>query len=136
MTDERREPAIDHEFVVDLDIETDAEGGTAQLVLRVSSVREFTAFSYGLSVTDRSAPSKGSYALEIGGLSIPTVASGSASGARSILRYPMPADGTYELVVTRKAKRRIAAFTIKRGRPQTLANETGDGFVRFTIAST
>lgn len=135
MTDERIEPTIDHEFELELAMEADRDSGTQMLALRVRSVREFTAFSYAISLTDRSAPSKGLYGMEIGGLSIPSVVPGDAGGARNAVRHQFPADGTYELSVARRSKKRTAQFVVRGGRVSAITNEAGDGFVRFSIAA-
>ncbi|HLP29480.1 MAG TPA: hypothetical protein VK147_12625 [Candidatus Didemnitutus sp.] len=133
MNDARIEPTIDHEFVVTLARETEPDSKRALLALRVRTVREFTSFGYEIGLTNRSAPSKNEYGVEIGGLSVPRVSTPVAGGARSSISLVMPVDGTYDLVIHKRNRQGRARFTITGGIPTQIDDAGGDPFVRFEI---
>ncbi|MBK6291943.1 MAG: hypothetical protein IPH85_10005 [Ignavibacteria bacterium] len=136
MNDARIEPVIDHEFVVALARETEPDTDRTLLAIRVRTVREFTSFGYEIGLTNRSAPSKKEYGVEIGGLSLPRVTMPVTGGARSSVLVAMPADGTYELVIHKRSKQGLARFTVKGGIPIGIDDVGGDPFVRFEIDAT
>ncbi len=133
MNDARIEPTIDHEFVVTLARETEPDSKRVLLALRVRTVREFTSFGYEIGLTNRSAPSKNEYGVEIGGLSVPRVSAPAVGGARSSISLAMPIDGTYDLVIYKRNRQGRARFTIAGGIPTQIDDAGGDPFVRFEI---
>lgn len=136
MNDARIEPIIDHEFVVTLARETEPDTKRVLLAIRVRTVREFTSFGYEIGLTNRSAPSKNEYGVEIGGLSLPRVTMPVTGGARSSIVVGMPTDGTYDLVIHKRSKQGLARFTVKGGIPIGIDDAGGDPFVRFEIDAT
>ncbi len=136
MNDARVEPVIDYEFVIALARETEPDTDRTLLAIRVRTVREFTSFGYEIGLTNRSAPSKKEYGVEIGGLSLPRVTMPVTGGARSSVLVAMPADGTYELVIHKRSKQGLARFTVKGGIPIGIDDVGGDPFVRFEIDAT
>jgi hypothetical protein len=71
MSDERIEPSINHEYIVEVTTEIDTETREQMLVLRVTTTREFTSFAYDISLQLSVNESEKQLHLEIGGLSIP-----------------------------------------------------------------
>jgi hypothetical protein len=112
MSDERIEPSIDHEYIVEVAAEIDAETREQMLVLRVTTTREFTSFAYDISLQLRLNESEKHLHLEIGGLSIPSVMMPSTGGAVSERRINLLPAGTYQLTVAKKSRTLETSITI------------------------
>jgi len=102
MNDERIEPSIDHEYLIDVGAEVDAETRERMLVVRVQTVREFTSYAYDITLHLSINASKNQVLLEVGGLSIPSVMMPAKGGAVSESRVKLMPAGTYEFTIVKK----------------------------------
>jgi hypothetical protein len=112
MSDERIEPSINHEYIVEVTTEIDAETREQMLVLRVTTTREFTSFAYDISLQLSVNESEKKLHLEIGGLSIPSVMMPSTGGAVSERKTKLLPAGTYQLTVAKKSRTLESSITI------------------------
>lgn len=112
MSDERIEPSISHEYIVEVATEIDAETREHMLVLRVTTTREFTSFAYDISLQLSVNESEKQLHLEIGGLSIPSVMMPSTGGAVSERKITLLPAGTYQLTVAKKSRTLETSITI------------------------
>jgi hypothetical protein len=112
MSDERIEPSISHEYIVEVATEVDAETRERMLVLRVTTTREFTSFAYDISLQLTVSESEKQLHLEIGGLSIPSVMMPSTGGAVSERKVNLLPAGTYQLIVAKKSRTLETSLTI------------------------
>jgi len=114
MSDERIEPSIDHEYIVEIATGLDNDTRKPAVIVRVSTTREFTSFAYDISLELSVDHSAKSVHLEVGGLSIPSVmmpAKGGAVSERSIELLP---SGTYHFTVAKKNRSLETSFVISK----------------------
>lgn len=104
MSDERIEPSIDHEYLVEVGAETDRETKERMLVVRVRTSREFTSFAYDISLNLKLDQASKQVHLEVGGLSIPSVMMPSKGGAVSERRIQLMPAGTYQFTIAKKGR--------------------------------
>lgn len=104
MSDERIEPSIEHEYLIEVDTEIDAETKERMLVVRVTTSREFTSFAYDITLNLTLDQASKQVHLEVGGLSIPSVMMPSKGGAVSERRIKLMPAGTYQFTVAKKAR--------------------------------
>lgn len=104
MSDERIEPSIDHEYLIEVGAETDRETKERMLVVRVRTSREFTSFAYEITLNLTFDQASKHIHLEVGGLSIPSVMMPSKGGAVSERRINMMPAGTYEFTIAKKGR--------------------------------
>jgi hypothetical protein len=130
MKEERLEPNITHEFVLNVRRDLDAESGAPLLVITVTTVREFTSFGYvvGLEASWKGAVLR----LDIGGIALPAVSLPRIGGAVGELRLTFPSDGSYTLDVRRKTKNVSIPLTIMKGALAPVAAIDG-GFVQVSV---
>jgi hypothetical protein len=102
MSDERIEPAIDHEYIIEIAAGVDRETRKPTLEVRVTTAREFTSFAYDISLELSVDEGAKTIHLEVGGLSIPSVMMPSKGGAVSARSLELLPAGTYQLTVAKK----------------------------------
>ena len=112
MSDERIEPSIDHEYLVDVGTEIDTETRDRMLVVRVKTVREFTSFAYDITLHLTVNINTQNVHLEVGGLSIPSVMMPSKGGAVSESRVKLMPAGTYEFTVAKKNRTLVTTLAV------------------------
>ncbi len=108
---------------------------TPGLVVAIETKREFTSFGYQLQLTSVPAPSQTTYEIRIGGITLPTIGRPQPGPARGEVVEALPTDGTYHLVITRKAQRAQCRFTIAQGRIGELLSVDEGGLTTFEIGS-
>lgn len=109
MSDERIEPSIDHEYLIDVGTEIDTETRDRMLVVRVKTVREFTSFAYDITLNLSVNAHTNHVHLEVGGLSIPSVSKG---GAVSESRVKLMPAGTYEFTIAKKNRTLVTTLAV------------------------
>ncbi|MCU0329713.1 MAG: hypothetical protein MUC47_01900 [Candidatus Kapabacteria bacterium] len=132
MKEERIEPEITHEFMLDVRRDVDAESGAPLLVLTVTTVREFTSFGYVVGL--QAAWDGPTLRLDIGGIGLPAVSLPRIGGAIGEVRISLPADGSYAIDVRRKSKQARIPFTIEKGALAPSGAIDG-GFVRASVTA-
>lgn len=104
MSDERIEPSIEHEYIIEVGAATDRETKERMLVVRVRTTREFTSFAYEITLNLTFSEASKHVHLEVGGLSIPSVMMPSNGGAVSERRIHLMPSGTYEFTIAKKGR--------------------------------
>lgn len=112
MSDERIEPSIDHEYIVELGTGIDKDSRQPTVVVRVTTSREFTSFAYEISLDLAVDHTAKTMHLEVGGLSIPSVMMPSKGGAVSERTIELLPAGTYQFTVAKKNRSLTTSFVI------------------------
>jgi len=120
----------DHEFELRLERRVDGQTGQELLDLVVETVREFASYGYRLDLRESVDMTRRTITVEVGGVSLPNIATASPGRARGVSAIAMPADGAYEVRVVRKQRTVVFRVAIAKGVPSPLAVEEG-GFIRL-----
>ncbi|MFN4984902.1 MAG: hypothetical protein ACK5BQ_10050 [Ignavibacteria bacterium] len=112
MSDERIEPSIEHEYIVEVETGVDKDTRMPTLVVRVTTAREFTSFAYEISLELSVDHAAKTMHLEVGGLSIPSVMMPSKGGAISERTLELLPAGTYQFTVAKKNRNLSTSFVI------------------------
>lgn len=112
MSDERIEPSIDHEYIIEIETGVDNETRRPLVVVRVTTTREFTSFAYDISLDLSVDEAAKKMHLEVGGLSIPSVMMPSKGGAISERTIELLPAGTYQFTVAKKNRNLSTSFVI------------------------
>lgn len=128
MSTSSADPSVSQEYTLRAARRVDAETQQVLLDLEVRTVREFA--SYGYRVDVRALPSEhaATIIMEIGGISLPSVATAASGAAVGVLSLPMPSDGMYDVHVVRKQRTARFALRIANGTPSPLDAKDG-GFI-------
>lgn len=117
-----------HEFELRLQRRIDAETGRTLLDIIVETVREFAAYGYRLDLRERADLAGRVLQVELGGVSLPSIATANPGRARGVCTIVMPADGSYALHVLRKQREAVFNIDIAAGTPSPHGNRDG-GFI-------
>ena len=117
-----------HEFELRLQRRVDAETGRTLLDINIETVREFAAYGYRLDLRETVDLAGGTLRVELGGVSLPSIATANPGRARGICTTVMPTDGTYALHVVRKQRQAVFTVAITNGEPSPLGSRDG-GFI-------
>jgi len=117
-----------HEFELRLERRIDAETGRTLLDIIVETVREFAAYGYRLDLRERFDLAERVLHVDLGGVSLPSLATATPGRARGVCTIVMPADGSYTLHVQRKQRKAEYNIAIASGTPSPLGNRDG-GFI-------
>lgn len=117
-----------HEFEVRLQRRVDAETGRVLLDIIIETIREFAAYGYRLDLRETVDLVGRTMRVELGGVSLPNIATASPGRARGVCTSLMPADGTYTLQIVRKQREAVFQIDIASGEPLPLGSRDG-GFI-------
>lgn len=120
----------DHEFELRLERRVDGQTGQELLDLVVETVREFASYGYRLDLRGSFEVAARSITIEVGGVSLPSIATASPGRARGVSTIAMPADGEYQVRVVRKQRSAEFRIVIAKGIPAPLIATEG-GFIRL-----
>jgi hypothetical protein len=134
MTMTNAEATPSHEFTLRAVRRIDAETGLPMLDLEVRTVREFASYGYRIDLRDVTRDLSTAMVIEIGGISLPSIATASSGAAVGVMSMIMPADGEYRLDVTRKQRSATFRLRIADGIPTPLGDMNG-GFIIVDTAS-
>lgn len=116
-------------------LSTSSTAASTTLNVVVETVREFTSFGYVVALTSVPAPSQQRFDVRIGGIALPSMGRPQPGPARGEIAEPLPADGTYDLVVTRKTQQGQCRITIADGQITDLRSVDEGGLTTFEIGS-
>lgn len=116
------------EFELRLQRRVDAETGRLLLDIVVETVREFASYGYRLDLRETIDLAGRTLRVELGGVSLPSIATASPGRARGVCTSVMPADGTYVLQIARKQRQAAFSVAITNGEPLPLGSRDG-GFI-------
>jgi len=119
-----------HEFEVSLRRRDDVEHNRVLLDIRVETTREFSAYGYRIELREAFDAEGRRIDVELGGITLPSMAAASSGRASGTCSIRMPVDGTYALRIGRKQRSADFSMRIIDGIPLPLGNADG-GFVKL-----